>query len=317
MKKNLFYVGVLLLSTSLFAQVGINTDTPEASLEIAKDANEPDGFTNGGLILGYPGENKNELGELNVLPAILELLNQQVLVRDAASGKVNHIDRSALNYAPIRRSTDDPLNKGVYTQDNTILVRGDITLPTGNEYIGKVIHLVYDSQAEIPYEISGPIKDNSFLTTNTAGSIDPNHKLFISHTRSAYTLQYGNSGYWYVIGGMERHYFASTEMVTLYDGGTIKRDDKYVLVKGNLTLPAKTANSGVRPVNGNLITLAFNGSIGTEEYTVTAGADTYIDIGGGPVNFITLKNDTNMRTYKLYYDGSTDTWRLPDAHARR
>lgn len=325
MKKNLFYVGVLLLSTSLFAQVGINTETPGASLEIAKDPNVQDGFTNGGLILGYPGESKNTVAYS--VAGVSDLLNQEILVRDKGTGKVNYMNRYAIHTAPMRPSNLPIIGTNtVIPEDHTILVRADMTLPTGDDFAGKIIYLVYDSQSNKPFVISGPIKDNSYLNADyTSQTSEINHKLILSPDRHSYVLQYrpsnygdGHTGTWVVIGGMERQFYRSTEMVTLYDDGKIKRDDKYVLVKGNLTLPDATAHGNIKPLNGNLITLAYNGN-GTEEFTVTAGAGTAIDIGGsgGSVPFITLKNEDGKRTYKLFYDGSSNTWRLPHTHARR
>lgn len=47
MNKNIILLGVLLTSTVVFSQVGINTEDPKATLDVmvnSKDISKPDGF---------------------------------------------------------------------------------------------------------------------------------------------------------------------------------------------------------------------------------------------------------------------------------
>lgn len=217
----------------------------------------------GGLRLAYPGN------DVTTNPAVE---NQNILVQDAATGQVNHMSRSGLTYTPMRASHAGQSGTPyipITTNDYTILVRGNITLPSGPEFTGKVLHLIYDSQENINFTVTGPgtngIKYRSYLTST----------LPINRYDAGYTLQYQGS-YWIVTGGYEKeNYNNFGGLATLYDGNSTQINDHHVLVKGNINLHSAGNTYG----RGQVLVLAFNGNSG-ENFTVTAPGNSPILNGG-------------------------------------
>lgn len=235
--RKIYFMTVLLFSSLVFAQVGINTDTPEATLHVSKDSNNSNSdYTNGGMILEYPGVEKTTLASSNPLLGFNELQSQNILVQNASDGKVNHMKRWAFTYLPARPSILPIIGyREIDEMDYTILVRGDITLPTGDEFVGKMINLVYDSQTELSYTINGPMKYKGYLINS----------LPINDINVGYTLQSDGSK-WFVVGGYEVNEetnltYMPIRKAELGDGIIVGPDDYSFLTRGEhgttLTLP--------------------------------------------------------------------------------
>lgn len=238
--RKIYFMTVLLFSSLVFAQVGINTDTPEATLHVSKDSNNSTpGYTNGGMILEYPGVEKTTLASSNPLLGFNELQSQNILVQNDTDGKVNHMKRWAFTYLPARPSILPFIGyREIDEMDYTILVRGDITLPTGDKFVGKVINLVYDSQTELSYTINGPMKYKGYLINS----------LPINDINVGYTLQSDGSK-WFVVGGYEVNEadeeinltYMPIRKAELGDVITVGPDDYSFLTRGThgttLTLP--------------------------------------------------------------------------------
>ena len=283
---------VLFISFSLIAQaqVGIDTSTPAARLDISgfdtDNSGAIDSPLEGGLRLAYPGT------DMTSNPAIQ---NQNILVQDAASGQVNHMKRSALSYMPIRASHVGLSGTAVIpitTEDYTILVRGDVTLPSGPEYTGKVLHLIYDSQENRSFTIYGPgtngIKYRSYLTD----------ALPINRYEAGYTLHYRGT-YWVVTGGYEKeNYEGYGGLITLFSGQATAADDHHVLVKGNINLHSASGN------RGQVLVLAFNGNSG-ESFTVSGA----MQDGTSAISTWTLNSTVGGRVVVLRSENVGGTWR--------
>ena len=262
--KTKFIFSILFAGVLSFAQVGINTDDPQATLHIATDAGQgAEGIQNGGMILDYPGEAKNSIPSID-LAGVTALNNQNILVQDEVTGEINHMKRWAVNYMPARPSHLGGFPIAINEQDYTVLVRGNVVLPTGNEYIGKLINLVYDSQTNVAFTVTveseGQIKDNAYLVDF----------LDISRRNSSYTLQ-SDGNRWYVVDGFQREDIEEVELISLYDGDTVGTGDTKILVKGNINL-GRASRTDIR---GREVTLIFNGNLG-DNFTITAPARTPI-----------------------------------------
>ena len=275
--RKIYFVAAMLLSSLAFAQVGINTDTPEATLHVSKDSNNPTpGYTNGGMILEYPGVEKTTLAFSDLISGITELQNQNILVQNATDGKVNHMKRWAFTYLPARPSHLPFLGyQAINEKDYTILVRGNITLPTGDQFVGKMINLVYDAQTELSYNITGPMKYKGFLINS----------LPINDKNVGYTLQ-SDGEKWFVVGGYE-NYQPSPSIITM-TSGTVSVEDsgKTILVQGAITLPEASSAKGAE------YTFIYDGS----------GGATY-DVSYNSISF-TLNDSDDGRLFKLQSVGT-------------
>ena len=217
--------------------MGINTDSPQATLHIATPAT-PTTTNNGGMVLENPQADKSTLfsstetySDLDLYLRTQDLQNQNILVQDNVTGNVNHMGRHAFTYAPARPYSlpifgPQPINK----YDYNILVQQDFTLPNNAEFTAKILNLTYSSSTGAAFTVSGPIQWN--------GQVIPSIEL--NRASSAYTLQF-NGTRWIVIDGFNA---SSAGRIRTMSTGTVGMTDGTILVTGSVNLPAANLYPG-------------------------------------------------------------------------
>lgn len=229
--KKLFITLSLISAAALSAQVGINTETPEATLHIATDpALGAASHLNGGLIVEYPGTDNTTLGA-DPLTSLNRMQYDNFLVQNGnpASpdfGKVNYMSRYGMTYMPARPSTMGPINQ----YDHTILIQGDFVLPNAANLIGKIVTLTYSSSPGTSYNITGPMQWGGTVVTS----------LPINRASSSYTMQF-NGTRWVVIDAAQA---GSHGSIRTMNAGIVGMTDGTVLLTGSVALPSAAAYPG-------------------------------------------------------------------------
>lgn len=232
--KQKFLLIFSVLSLGAWAQVGINTDSPQATLHIATDpALGAASHLNGGLILEYPGTDNTTLGS-DPLTSLNRMQFDNFLVQNGNPespdfGKVNYMSRYGLTYMPARPSTLGTVNQ----YDHTILVQADFALPGLPEaanLISKIVTLTYSSSPGTSYNITGPMQWGGTVVTS----------LPINRASSSYTMQF-NGTRWIVIDAAQAGSHGSIRTMST---GTVGMTDGTILVTGSVNLPAANLYPG-------------------------------------------------------------------------
>ncbi|MDO5510432.1 MAG: hypothetical protein Q4F57_07030 [Weeksellaceae bacterium] len=287
MKKVICLLAVAMTLPTL-AQVGINTETPQATLHIATDDTlGPVSVQNGGMILEYAGTNRNSMSALSP-EGIAQLQNQNILMQNSVTGEIEHIGRSALNYYPARPSS---IGGAVSPVDHTILAQNNIALPNGPAFIGKQIHIIYDLASNANLAITGSIYQNGGSVTS----------LPLNAQQRGYTL-HSNGTIWFVTGGFHT---PGSNLVTqgVTANYTIAQGvDNFVITENHHTIRVfNSINSLTLPTAatsvGRIYTLIGSNGIGTKSIT---GGNIYDDVTNTAITTI----GANQR-FTIQSDGTT------------
>lgn len=176
--------------------------------------------------------------------------------------------------------------------DYSFLTRGThgttLTLPVGDEYVGKVINVVFDTQHPGIQKIvpaSGVIKHHAYATS----------ELVLSRNTPSYTLQYLDR--WYVINETNLENPDAVEFVKLFDNESTARTDRKVFVAGNINLISPTTDH----MYGQEIVFVYDGN-GTQSFTLTVNGDGSI-VGTGSTNN-TFVLGSGYKSVKLKSNGT-------------